>query len=257
MQKDFAREIVVVGGVEVQGGGDLEARVREHCSGLRAVDDSSAVFPPQRPKAAEALAKAALRAVWRTRVGLDAWDRAQKHLEGKRAADAATEAHMAEVMSSTSSKAPSLCDGSTVQASDDDDVSDAEDHALVSRPTEPPTTIDAFVDGRVVCTAYSHLSEVRCDGAGERSFMHVAVRTTFRFNAPPSSSRVNATSSSSRSTRPRVRTRWLRSHRCRRRRSRGLPSAHKKRSGTSASWSPPTQAPGRNYACARRARGRT
>ena len=257
MQKDFAREIVVVGGVEVQGGGDLEARVREHCSGLRAVDDSSAVFPPQRPKAAEALAKAALRAVWRTRVGLDAWDRAQKHLEGKRAADAATEAHMAEVMSSTSSKAPSLCDGSTVQASDDDDVSDAEDHALVSRPTEPPTTIDAFVDGRVVCTAYSHLSEVRCDGAGERSFMHVAVRTTFRFNALPSSSRVNATSSSSRSTRPRVRTRWLRSHRCRRRRSRGLPSAHKKRSGTSASWSPPTQSPGRNYACARRARGRT
>ena len=129
------------------------------------------------------MAKAALRAVWRTRVGLDAWDRAQKHLEGKRAADAATEAHVAEVMSSTSSKAPSLCDGSTVQASDDDDVSDAEDHALVSRPTEPPTTIDAFVDGRVVCTAYSHLSEVRCDGAGERSFMHVAVRTTFRFNA--------------------------------------------------------------------------
>jgi len=182
MQKDFQRETVVVGGVAVQGG-DLEARVREHCSGLRAVDDASAVFPPQRPEAAQALAKAALRAVWRTRVGLDAWDRVRTHLEGRRAAEAATEAHVAEVMSSTSSKAPSLCDGSTVQASDDDDVSDAEDHALVSRPTEPPTTIDAFVDGRVVCTAYSHLSEVRCDGAGKRSFMHVAVRTTFRFNA--------------------------------------------------------------------------
>lgn len=165
MQKDFQRETVVQGG-------DLEARVREHCSGLRAVDDASAVFPPQRPEAAQALAKAALRAVWRTRVGLDAWDRARTHLEGRRAAEAATEAHVAEAMSSTSSKAPSLCDGSTVQASDDDDVSDAEDHALVSRPTEPPTTIDAFVDGRVVCTAYSHLSEVRCDGAGERSFMH-------------------------------------------------------------------------------------
>jgi len=26
-------------------------------------------------------------------------------------------------------------------------------HALVSRPTEPPTTIDAFVDGGVVCRA--------------------------------------------------------------------------------------------------------
>ena len=130
------------------------------------------------------MATAALRAVWRTRVGLDAWARARKHLDQRRAADAATEAQVAEVLSSTSSRAPSLCgDGSTVQASDDDEYSDLEDHALVSRPTEPPTTIDAFVDGRVVCTAYSHLSEVRCDDTGERSFMHVAVRTTFRFSA--------------------------------------------------------------------------
>ena len=129
------------------------------------------------------MATAALRAVWRTRVGLDAWARAKKHLDQRRAADAAIEAQIAEVLSSTSSRAPSLCgDGSTVQASDDE-YSDVEDHALVSRPTEPPTTIDAFVDGRVVCTAYSHLSEVRCDDTGERSFMHVAVRTTFRFHA--------------------------------------------------------------------------
>ena len=183
MAKDFAREAVIVGGVEVQGG-DLEAKVRDHCSGLRAVDDECDVFPPQRPEAAQALATAALRAVWRTRVGLDAWARARKHLDQRRAADAATEAQVAEVLSSTSSRAPSLCgDGSTVQASDDDEYSDVEDHALVSRPTEPPTTIDAFVDGRVVCTAYSHLSEVRCDDTGERSFMHVAVRTTFRFSA--------------------------------------------------------------------------
>ncbi|CAH0374015.1 unnamed protein product [Pelagomonas calceolata] len=183
MAKDFAREAVIVGGVEVQGG-DLEAKVRDHCSGLRAIDDKSDVFPPQRPEAAQALATAALRAVWRTRVGLDAWARARKHLEQRRAADAATEAQVAEVLSSTSSRAPSLCgDGSTVQASDDDEYSDLEDHALVSRPTEPPTTIDAFVDGRVVCTAYSHLSEVRCDDTGERSFMHVAVRTTFKFSA--------------------------------------------------------------------------
>ena len=189
MAKDFAREAVIVGGVEVQGG-DLEARVRAHCSGLRAQDDNCDVFPPQRPEAAQALATAALRAVWRTRIGLDAWARARKHLDQRRAADAAAEAHVAEVLSSTSSRAPSLCgDGSTVQASDDDEYSDLEDHALVSRPTEPLTTIQVYAD-RVVATSHSHLCEVRCDAdaddgeatkgrcGDERAFIPIASRTT-------------------------------------------------------------------------------
>ena len=75
---------------------------------------------------------------------------ARKHLGQRRAADAATEAHVAEVLSSTSSRAPSLCgDGSTVQASDDDEYSDLEDHALVPSCVEiefrAPHAIDAML----------------------------------------------------------------------------------------------------------------
>ncbi|KAJ8599474.1 hypothetical protein CTAYLR_009544 [Chrysophaeum taylorii] len=77
------------------------------------------------PPLADALADAAMVASWRTKLGADAWDRT---LELKR--------HLA------------CCT--------------APGYALVSRPTEPLTSV-AVYPRRVVVTAHSHLCEVKCE----------------------------------------------------------------------------------------------
>ena len=53
------------------------------------------------------------------------------------------------------------------------------DHCARFRASEPKS--QAHANHKV--GYHAHLSEVRCDHTGERSFMHVAVRTTFRFHA--------------------------------------------------------------------------
>ena len=53
------------------------------------------------------------------------------------------------------------------------------DHCARFRASEPKS--QAHANHKV--GYHAHLSEVRCDDTGERSFMHVAVRTTFRFHA--------------------------------------------------------------------------
>lgn len=74
---------------------------------------------------AELLADAAMRASWRTKVGAEAWEHA------------------------VNLKCRLLCNNHTA-------------YALVSRPTEPVTTVAIFPN-RVVVTAHSHLCEVKCD----------------------------------------------------------------------------------------------
>jgi len=149
MAKDFGRETVVIAGAP--GPRDLDAlriAIAEACARFDA-EKGARMAPDEPGPVADAIAARALEAVWRTRVGADAWKRARRHLDALPGED------------------------------------DADAHALVSRPTEPASTIDVFAD-RVVAAAHTHLSEVCCDGAcgcrlnDERCFVHVALRTTIR-----------------------------------------------------------------------------
>ena len=171
MVKDFARETVVIGGAPRAPAKDdgrdhyaaLHGRVRRQCAAAMRVDADGAI--------AAALADAALRASWRTRVGADAWERAQKHL------------------AAASLKRRPSGDAVGDAAAPPPPPADAPQYALVSRPTEPLTTIAVHAD-RVVATAHSHLCEVRCDAdaddgeatkgrcGDERAFIPIASRTT-------------------------------------------------------------------------------
>jgi len=196
MVKDFARETVVVDGVPVTPAdadayGRLHAAIRGACvRGIAGVGEGVAA----------SLADAALRACWRTRVGADAWDRARKHLRSS-SADRRPAAFMEPPRRRSPAKAPrprtrsrdaaAAEDSASASARSSDDGDDAE-YALVSRSTEPRTSI--AVDGdRLVIVAHSHLAEVRCDAAespgggrcgDERAFIPIATRTTVSLRDP-------------------------------------------------------------------------
>lgn len=118
MDKDFARETVVVGGIKFEPSGKSNQYdvVRE-----AVVDNLSGFSSSKDRESIERLADAAMVASWRTKVGAEAWEHALR-----------------------------------LKPSDDRD----RDYALVSRPTEPMTSVATY-PRRVVVTAHSHLCEVK------------------------------------------------------------------------------------------------
>uniref|UniRef100_A0A7S3NIG2 Uncharacterized protein n=1 Tax=Aureoumbra lagunensis TaxID=44058 RepID=A0A7S3NIG2_9STRA len=134
MVKDLARETVVVCDEAKSPNRSESLSANAHYEAVHNAIIQTLLDAGTATENAVALASAAMVAAWRTRVGADAWEKA------------------------------ATINNDLKKRRGDSDILDApshtSDYALVSRPTEPLTTIVAGKD-RVIVTAHTHLSEVR------------------------------------------------------------------------------------------------